>query len=158
MINLHLSLKQRRGQGRPSIRSKLVGQLFSLSSLWPDNACLSCLPAICKDLRASSGLMGRAAGRRAGEQGVIYHCQEICCTQQGRLSSLLLLQLELQILKSCRTCTLQITIHHLGSGSQEETPPHVRLSRADFSSRNLEPGDFRVPDACPSQFSSQTIY
>lgn len=86
--------------------------------------------------------MGRVVGRRAGEQGVIYHCQEMCCTQQDRLSSLLLLQLELQILKRCRTCTSQITIHHVGSRSQEETPSHVRLSCHDFSSRNVENGNF----------------
>lgn len=121
----------------PSIGSKLVGHLSSFSSLWPDNACLSWFPAFCKDLIASTGLMGRVAGRRPGERGVIYHCQEMCCTQQGRLSSLLFLQLELQILKRCRTCTLQITIHHLGSRSPEEAPPEEPLSCSDFSSGNV---------------------
>lgn len=80
----------------------------SLFFLFPvaDKACLSWLAAICKDPIVSPGLLCEAG------VGVICHCQEMCCTQQGWLSSLLLLQQELQILKRCRTCTLQITIHH----------------------------------------------
>lgn len=92
--------------GAPSIGSKMVGCPFSFSSQWSDKACLSWLAAICKDPIASPGLL-RGAG-----VGVVCHCQEMCCTQQGWLSSLLLLQQELQILKRCRTCTLQITINH----------------------------------------------
>lgn len=95
-----------------------MGHLFSFSSLWPDEACLSWLATICKDPIASTGLLH-------GAGAVINHCQEMCCTQRGRLSSLLLLQLELQILKRCRTCTSQITIHHLGSASpgRAASPP-----------------------------------
>lgn len=120
-INLHLSLEQREVcvHGR-SIGCKLR-HLFSFSSLWPDNAYLSWLPTICKYLIACWP-HGQSGGEGGGKQGVIYHCQEMCCTQQGRLSSLLLLQLELQIVKRCRTCTSQITIHHLGSGSPESSP------------------------------------
>lgn len=47
-----------------------------------------------------------------GESRVIHHCQEMCCTQQVRSHPPLFLQLELQILKRCRTCTLQTTIYH----------------------------------------------
>lgn len=94
--------------GAPSIASKMVGCPFSFSSQWPDKACLSWLAAICKDPIASPGLLHGAG------VGVICHCQEMCCTQQGWLSSLLLRQQELQILKRCRTCTSQITIHHRG--------------------------------------------
>lgn len=85
----------------------------------------------------------------------------MCCTQQGRLSSLLLLQLELQILKRCRTCTLQITIHHLGSASPGKgASPHgadpfwLRLQ----PQLELRPWRlFGVPHPCPSQSSSWII-
>lgn len=100
--------------------TRLVGHPFSFSSQWPDKACLSWLAAICKDPMASLGLLHGVG------VGAIHQCQKMCCTQQGWLSSLLLLQQGLQILKRRRTCTLQITIHHRGSGSQGEATlsPH----------------------------------
>lgn len=52
-----------------SLRGRLAGHLFSFSSPWADHAGLSQFPAICKDLSASTGLMGRAAGGGRGARG-----------------------------------------------------------------------------------------
>lgn len=111
-------------RGAPSIGSKMVGCPFSFSSQWPDKACLSWFTSLCEDLTASPGLLHGAG------VGAIHHCQEMCCTQQGWLSSLLLLQQELQILKRRRTCTLQIAIHHPGCASQGQATLHTALTRS----------------------------
>ena len=90
-------------------------------------------------------LASRAEWREeGGEQGAIYHCREMCCTQQGWLYSLLLLQPELQTLKKCRTCTSKISIHHRSSGTMGVAPLHVGWPALP-SARvplNWEHGDF----------------
>lgn len=117
----------------PSEQTRLVGHPLSFSSQWPDKACLSWLAAICEDPIAFPGLLLGAG------VGAIHHCQETCCTQQGWPSSLLLLQQELQILKRCRTRTLQITIHHPGSGSQGEATLLMVLTQSPYGSSPLHP-------------------
>lgn len=116
-------------RGGPINREQAVGYPLSFSIQWPDKACLSWLSSICEALMASPGLLHRAG------VGAIHHCQEMCCTQQGCPSSLLFLQQELQILKRCRTCTLEITIHHRGSLSQGEATLHMGLTQSQCGSR-----------------------
>lgn len=104
---------------------------------------------------------GQGGREEGGEQGVIYHCREMCCTQQGRLSSLLFLQPEPQILKRCRTCTSQITIHHRCSGSPGADPPDVRLTGSAFSpgpSGAGNTGTSQARNSCSGQSPSTTIY
>lgn len=76
----------------------------------------------------------------SGEQGVICHCREMCCTQQGWLCSLLLLQPELQTLKKCRACTSKTSIHHRSLRIMGEAPPDAGLTRSAFSPGPTELG------------------
>ena len=163
--HLHISLKQREVQecvkGEWTTNRELAGWaslFFLLSVAWQR---LSGFPTICKDLSASPGLMGRAAGRRAGSKESFITVGEMCYTQQGRLSSLLLLRPEPQILKRCRTCTSQITIHHRCSGSPGVAPPDVRLTGCAFSpgpSAAGNTGTSQAPHSCSGQSPSTTIY
>ena len=126
--HLYLSAKQRGSECVKSQWTITAGQAgwasFFFLLPWADHAGLSQFPTICKDLSASTA--SRAERREEGrEQEVIYHCREMCCTQQGWLYSLLLLQPELQTLKKCRTCTSKISIHHRSPGTTGVAPLHV---------------------------------